>query len=146
MIPFLKTLQNNQSLRELDISSNHIGDAAFLLLCNYLTKNSTLTALNFDDNKLSTNGFLAFRGMLNFNLTLSCIEFPVLDLPKEEKGLKVYSEIQKITFSRKPGSFSPNMFKFNTPTYQSRASTDKPHRKSNEGDNTPKENAFLNSR
>jgi Ran GTPase-activating protein (RanGAP) involved in mRNA processing and transport len=57
-------LLSNQTLKELNLSSNLIGDAGATAIANVLDKNQTLERLSVRGNKIGNNGTIAFARKL----------------------------------------------------------------------------------
>lgn len=89
-IPFLKYLEGNSSLLELDISNNYMGDGAASAISDMLRNNHTLLRLKCDGNNISPSGWKMILASFMHNCTLVEMDFPWNDyaryssLPKDK--------------------------------------------------------------
>ena len=91
-------LQMNVSLTELDLSNNHMKDAAFAAICQCLRTNESLKTFRFDGNLLTVNGHQAFLRMIFYNRCLTDWTFPMEDLEAAgnlPRHRKVLDQIQR---------------------------------------------------
>lgn len=105
ILPFIQRMQRNESLLQLDVSGNRIGDQIALALADLLRCNTTLLELNLDRNNVTLTGYQALEYGMHRNQTLQRFEYPVSDLykglrnlssakPKQRALLKILTNIQ----------------------------------------------------
>lgn len=91
IVSFFPFLARNQSLEELDLEGNKIGDEAFLALTQILRANKNLKVLNIDDNDISINGFMALLVLVRFCKNLQ-VPYPQKDV---DQNLETITEAKK---------------------------------------------------
>ena len=103
LVPLLDRLKRNDTLLELDISNNQLGNAIAVSIADVLRYNTTLVALNCDNNRITLNGWAAIAVAFRHNRTLQHFAFPVLDSQKcaaalgsEKKQQKLYALLTSI--------------------------------------------------
>lgn len=93
IVPLLDALGTNESVKELDICGNHMGDEGARILAKALQINSKLRTLNWDKNGTSYRGFADIAAALECNHTLLSMPIPLHDAaqslkPQTEQHLK----------------------------------------------------------
>jgi Ran GTPase-activating protein (RanGAP) involved in mRNA processing and transport len=91
-------LQMNMTLTELNLSDNHMQDAAFAQLCQCLRTNGTLMSFYFDGNMLTVNGHQAFLRTIWYNRVITDWHYPVRDwnaAGNSERHRKILDQIQR---------------------------------------------------
>jgi len=86
--PIFKALANNKKLLELDVTGNHMGDAAATELAEGLSKNASLTSLQWDENAVNLGGWQAFCSALKNNKVLQKMPSPEKDIAKAMSAAK----------------------------------------------------------
>jgi len=86
--PIFKALANNKKLLELDVTGNHMGDAAATELAEGLSKNTSLTSLQWDENAVNLGGWQAFCSALKNNKALQKMPSPEKDIAKAMSAAK----------------------------------------------------------
>ena len=68
-----KGLENNNTVEELDLNSNNIGNEGALILANTLSQNKKITTLNLIFNEIGDEGAIALANALKTNTTLKVL-------------------------------------------------------------------------
>ncbi|KAK5580463.1 hypothetical protein RB653_000481 [Dictyostelium firmibasis] len=78
LTPLLESLVKNNSLKELDISDNGLGDSMASIIGEMLRENTSLIYINLDNNQFGLSGWTAIAQPLLFdiNRTLNHLIFP----------------------------------------------------------------------
>ncbi|PRP87680.1 leucine-rich repeat-containing protein [Planoprotostelium fungivorum] len=82
IVPLLRSLWDNVTLRSLDISSNGLGDKGADEIVQLLRHNVRLIDLQLDDNRYALTGLLALRNIVFCNHRLCRMSVMISDLPK----------------------------------------------------------------
>ncbi|KAL6061857.1 Leucine rich repeat domain containing protein [Balamuthia mandrillaris] len=90
----LYALTKNNSLKELDITGNKMGEEGISALCTAIKRNETLTALHFDENDITLQGFQELKACFEQNHSLTQLQFPKLDIKQ------VFAEIDAATVQK----------------------------------------------
>lgn len=85
-----EVLQENQSLKKLDLSNNCFGDEGAVILANALEMNNVLMHINVSRNQISDTGAIAFSKMLHVNKTLRVLNLRANKIGRE--GFDLLSE------------------------------------------------------
>lgn len=93
IIPLLDAMGTNESVKELDISGNHMGDEGARILAKAVQINSKLRTLSWDKNGTSYRGFADIAAALECNHTLLSMPMPLHDAaqslkPQTEENLR----------------------------------------------------------
>lgn len=96
LLHFFPSLAVNESLQELDLEGNKMGDETFFALTNILRTNKGLKILSFDDNDISINGFLSLQTLLRHHKTLIQISYPHKDLEQSIEHLNQPKKKEKL--------------------------------------------------
>ncbi|XP_015751674.1 PREDICTED: leucine-rich repeat-containing protein 16A-like [Acropora digitifera] len=93
IIPLLDAMGTNESVKELDISGNHMGDEGARILAKAVQINSKLRTLSWDKNGTSYKGFADIAAALECNHTLLSMPMPLHDAaqslkPQTEENLR----------------------------------------------------------
>jgi len=88
ILPLLVALRSNQTVTELDVSWNQMGDAGMAELAEVLYSNRSLLSLKIDGNFFGIGGLQAFLRALRQNTVLLNIPTPHIDLDRLEKDQK----------------------------------------------------------
>eukprot|EP01125_Pyxidicula_operculata_P001440 TRINITY_DN1132_c1_g1_i3.p1 TRINITY_DN1132_c1_g1~~TRINITY_DN1132_c1_g1_i3.p1 ORF type:complete len:1005 (-),score=348.28 TRINITY_DN1132_c1_g1_i3:2705-5719(-) len=96
--PLFKLLETNNTLVELDISFNNIGDKQLFWLGTALRKNSHLQSLSYDRNKFTLGGWQTLGSSMLHNHTLIDAPVPLHDIEKSLREAPDKREIHKILF------------------------------------------------
>jgi Ran GTPase-activating protein (RanGAP) involved in mRNA processing and transport len=96
LVKIFKAVAGNETLTELDISGNKIGDQAAIQLCEALRLNKGLTYLAWDGNGINMGGMQALRSCLaNSNKTLADVPAPKSDIERAISASKDSSRIRE---------------------------------------------------
>lgn len=82
VIPLFTALRSNQTLTELDVSWNQMGDSGMAELAELIYTNHTLLSLKIDGNFFGIAGLQAFLRALKRNTTLFNVPTPHVDLDR----------------------------------------------------------------
>ncbi|XP_078365428.1 uncharacterized protein LOC144649735 isoform X2 [Oculina patagonica] len=85
IIPLLDALGTNETLKELDISGNHMGDEGARILAKALQINTKLRTLDLDKNLTTYRGFADIAAALECNHTLLSMPMPLHDAAQSLK-------------------------------------------------------------
>jgi Ran GTPase-activating protein (RanGAP) involved in mRNA processing and transport len=102
IVPLFNYIKTSQTLLELDISNNAIGDYGASELSDVIAENKSLISLHIDNNNFTITAFQAIHSAMKYNRTLYHIPFPMEDferLPDNEKkqqAMKLWLEIQRM--------------------------------------------------
>ena len=102
LIPFIKSLGENHTLRTLDISGHQLGDEGIIEFSNILYRNRTLTTVIIDDNDIGRIGLISIKGALKVNTSIKSLTLPMYDIYKmisSDKGVdekEIYKFVNSI--------------------------------------------------
>jgi len=80
LVSLIYDLATNDSLLELDVSGQSMGNRGAVALGKTLQTNNTLTTLTWDDNQTTLPGFQSFRTGVERNHSLKVMALPILDI------------------------------------------------------------------
>jgi hypothetical protein len=119
LIPLLDRLKRNDTLLELDISNNQLGNAIAVSIADVLRYNTHLVSLNCDNNRITLNGWAAIGVAFRHNRTLQHFAFPVTDsqkcgssmssIAKQTKLFAILTSIQLATNVNQAGGLHPRL-------------------------------------
>ncbi|KAH3760830.1 myosin-I binding protein [Pelomyxa schiedti] len=80
LLSFIYAVGVNESLLELNVSGNGMGNKGAIALGKALQTNKTLRMLSWDDNGVTYPGFIGFKVGLERNRSLKTMPMPILDI------------------------------------------------------------------
>lgn len=80
LVSLIYDLATNDSLLELDVSGQAMGNRGAVALGKTLQTNNTLVTLSWDDNLTTLGGFQSFKTGIERNHSLKVMSLPILDI------------------------------------------------------------------